>query len=85
MHIWNWPMALGTTNFFQSGGTMCGGAYHPLNGYVPEGYTLEAAAELRASDPDRYVELAKESMATQVRSTHLRLFRYSARFRARSA
>jgi anaerobic selenocysteine-containing dehydrogenase len=34
MHIWNWPMALGTTNFYQSGGTMCGGAYHPLNGYV---------------------------------------------------
>ena len=34
MHIWNWPLALGTRNFYQSGGTMCGGAYHPLNGYV---------------------------------------------------
>lgn len=34
MHIWNWPLALGTRNFYQSGGTMCGGAYHPMNGYL---------------------------------------------------
>ncbi|MDR2187745.1 MAG: molybdopterin-dependent oxidoreductase [Azonexus sp.] len=34
MHIWNWPLALGTRNFYQSGGTMCGGAYHPINGYI---------------------------------------------------
>ncbi|MDR2852152.1 MAG: molybdopterin-dependent oxidoreductase [Burkholderiaceae bacterium] len=34
MHIWNWALALGTRNFYQSGGTMCGGAYHPINGYI---------------------------------------------------
>ncbi|MBS0614054.1 MAG: molybdopterin-dependent oxidoreductase, partial [Proteobacteria bacterium] len=34
MHIWFWPLALGNHNFYQSGGTMCGGAYHPLNGYI---------------------------------------------------
>jgi anaerobic selenocysteine-containing dehydrogenase len=34
MNVWNWPLALGCFNFFQSGGTMCGGAYHPVNGYV---------------------------------------------------
>jgi anaerobic selenocysteine-containing dehydrogenase len=34
MHIWNWPLAFGCRNFYQSGGTMCGGAYHPLNGYI---------------------------------------------------
>ena len=34
MNIWVWPLAFGNFNFFQSGGTMCGGAYHPINGYV---------------------------------------------------
>lgn len=34
MHIWNWPLAFGCHNFYQSGGTMCGGAYHPINGYI---------------------------------------------------
>nr|MDJ0928808.1 molybdopterin-dependent oxidoreductase [Gammaproteobacteria bacterium] len=34
MGVWNWPLAFGCGNFFQSGGTMCGGAYHPVNGYV---------------------------------------------------
>ena len=34
MHIWFWPLALGNRNFYQSGGTMCGGAYHPVNGYI---------------------------------------------------
>lgn len=34
MHIWFWPLAIGNHNFYQSGGTMCGGAYHPLNGYI---------------------------------------------------
>jgi urocanate hydratase len=43
-------------------------AHDPLNGYVPAGYSLEAAAELRAHDPARYVALAKESMALQVRA-----------------
>ncbi len=43
-------------------------AHDPLNGYIPAGYTLEAAAELRASHPQRYVALAKASMARQVRA-----------------
>jgi urocanate hydratase len=43
-------------------------AHDPLNGYIPVGYTLESAAELRESDADRYVQLSKESMATQVRA-----------------
>lgn len=43
-------------------------AHDPLNGYIPVGYTLESAAELRKSDPKKYVELAKQSMAKQVRA-----------------
>ena len=43
-------------------------AHDPLNGYIPVGYTLAKAAELRKSDPKRYVELAKQSMARQVRA-----------------
>jgi anaerobic selenocysteine-containing dehydrogenase len=34
MNIWNWPLAFGNQNSFQSGGTMCGGAYHPVNGFI---------------------------------------------------
>ncbi len=34
MNIWAWPLTIGNFNFFQSGGTMCGGAYHPVNGYI---------------------------------------------------
>ncbi len=30
-------------------------AHDALNGYVPGGLSLEAAAELRAADPDEYV------------------------------
>ncbi len=43
-------------------------AHDPLNGYIPAGYTLEAAAALRESDPKTYVKLSKESMAQQVRA-----------------
>ncbi|MDE2234795.1 MAG: urocanate hydratase [Gammaproteobacteria bacterium] len=43
-------------------------AHDPLNGYIPAGYTLAKAAELRGSDPGKYVELAKQSMARQVRA-----------------
>jgi len=43
-------------------------AHDPLNGYIPVGYTLAKAAELRASEPKKYVELAKQSMARQVRA-----------------
>jgi urocanate hydratase len=38
-------------------------AHDPLNGYVPAGYSLEKAAELRAKDRGRYVEEARASMA----------------------
>ncbi|HSN71206.1 MAG TPA: urocanate hydratase, partial [Steroidobacteraceae bacterium] len=43
-------------------------AHDPLNGYVPEGLSLEAAAELRRKDPGQYVDRAKHSMAKQVRA-----------------
>ncbi|HYF91182.1 MAG TPA: urocanate hydratase [Symbiobacteriaceae bacterium] len=42
-------------------------AHDPLNGYVPAGLTLEAAAELRRSDPQEYIRRAKLSMAEHVR------------------
>jgi urocanate hydratase len=38
-------------------------AHDPLNGYIPRGFTLEAAAELRRADPERYVAEARRSMA----------------------
>lgn len=41
-------------------------AHDPLNGYVPEGYSLKEAAELRSSDPKRYTDLSKKSMAKHV-------------------
>ena len=41
-------------------------AHDPLRGYIPKGYTLKAAAELRAKDPKKYVKLAMESMAIHV-------------------
>src|SRR5262249_2790375 len=41
-------------------------AHDPLVGYVPVGFTLEEAAELRAEDPAGYVEKAKASMAEEV-------------------
>src|SRR5690625_1864906 len=41
-------------------------AHDPLNGYIPEGYSLEEAARLRKSDPKGYEKLAKQSMAKHV-------------------
>ncbi|WP_439873804.1 urocanate hydratase [Bacillus mycoides] len=41
-------------------------AHDPLNGYIPVGYTLEEAAKLREDDPERYVQLSKESMKKHV-------------------
>jgi urocanate hydratase len=41
-------------------------AHDPLNGYVPVGYSLEKAAELRNADPEEYVKLSKRSMAIHV-------------------
>ncbi len=41
-------------------------AHDPLVGYIPLGFTLDEAAELRAEDPEGYVEKAKASMAEEV-------------------
>ena len=41
-------------------------AHDPLNGYIPKGYDVKTASNLRASDPKKYVSLAMESMATHV-------------------
>lgn len=43
-------------------------AHDPLNGYLPRGWTLEQAARLRQSDPDKVIHAAKESMAIQVQA-----------------
>ncbi len=37
-------------------------AHDPLTGYIPRGYSVEDAAALRASDPDEYLRLARESI-----------------------
>ena len=43
-------------------------AHDPLNGYLPAGWTLEQAVELRAREPERVVAAAKQSMAVHVRA-----------------
>ncbi len=43
-------------------------AHDPLVGYIPQGYSLEAAAVLRAADPVAYVAKSRASMAVQVRA-----------------
>ena len=43
-------------------------AHDPLNGYLPAGWTLEQAVEMRARDPKAVVAAAKASMAVQVRA-----------------
>ena len=43
-------------------------AHDPLNGYLPEGFTLEEGAALRESDPKEYVKRASESMAKHVQA-----------------
>jgi urocanate hydratase len=40
-------------------------AHDPLNGYIPSGYTVESAKELR-KDPEKYLDLSLESMARHV-------------------
>jgi urocanate hydratase len=42
-------------------------AHDPLNGYVPNGWTLAEALAWRGRDPDRYVAEARRSMAEHVR------------------
>ena len=41
-------------------------AHDPLEGYVPAGLSVGAAAELRSSDPDAYLRRARESIARHV-------------------
>jgi len=43
-------------------------AHDELNGYVPAGLDLTAAAELRGRDPQQYVQRSLESMAQHVRA-----------------
>ena len=42
-------------------------AHDPLVGYIPEGYTVETAAEFRKKDQKAYLEAAYASMAKHVR------------------
>jgi urocanate hydratase len=42
-------------------------AHDPLNGYVPRGLSVDAAAELRRRDPGEYLRRASESIAAHVR------------------
>ncbi|MBN9163047.1 MAG: urocanate hydratase [Myxococcales bacterium 68-20] len=41
-------------------------AHDPLVGYIPLGFNLDEAAELRREDPEGYVEKAKASMAEEI-------------------
>lgn len=43
-------------------------AHDPLHGYIPRGYDLVAAANLRKADPPHYIQLAKESMGIHVQA-----------------
>jgi len=43
-------------------------AHDPLNGYIPRGYSLEAAAELRRTKPQEYIQRAIDSMAVHVQA-----------------
>ena len=43
-------------------------AHDALNGYVPAGLIVEAAADLRRTDPDEYLRRSMFSMADQVRA-----------------
>ena len=49
-------------------------AHDPLNGYVPQGLSVEDAARLRETDPDEYLRRAGDSIAVHVRGMldHLR-------------
>ncbi|MEM8562007.1 MAG: urocanate hydratase [Pseudomonadota bacterium] len=43
-------------------------AHDPLNGYLPIGWTLEEAAAVRKTEPERVVSAARESMAVHVKA-----------------
>ncbi len=41
-------------------------AHDPLKGYIPKGYSIEAADKLRENEPDKHMKLAIQSMADHV-------------------
>lgn len=43
-------------------------AHDPLNGYIPNGFTLEAAIELRRADPVKYISESRRAMAEHCRA-----------------
>jgi len=43
-------------------------AHDPLNGYIPQGFSLEAAAELRRNDPEDYLKHSLASIARHVQA-----------------
>ena len=43
-------------------------AHDPLNGYLPQGWSLEQAADMRKTDEKAVVKTAKQSMAIQVKA-----------------
>lgn len=43
-------------------------AHDPLNGYIPSGYTIETAQELRTTHPKDYLKQSISSMASHVRA-----------------
>lgn len=43
-------------------------AHDPLNGYLPIGYTLDQAVEMRKTNPEKIILDAKNSMAVQVKA-----------------
>ena len=43
-------------------------AHDPLNGYLPQGWSMEYAANMRLKDEDFVVKAAKQSMAVQVQA-----------------
>ena len=43
-------------------------AHDPLNGYLPQGWSLEHADKMRAQDPKAVIKAASESMAIHVRA-----------------
>lgn len=43
-------------------------AHDPLNGYIPAGYTVQKAAELRTTNPEKYTVLSKASIAKHVKA-----------------
>ncbi|WP_175614546.1 urocanate hydratase [Piscibacillus halophilus] len=43
-------------------------AHDPLNGYLPSGYSMEQGADLRQSDPDRYLADSRASIKQHVQA-----------------